>query len=326
MKKDFNFASWRDRSKVCQDHTGKEFPSIRAMCRAWGVSPQTYATRRGRGYSIERALTPIPPAIDHLGNKFPTLTAMCVKWGIPREVYYGRREDGWSVEEALTTPVGDRGKCNITDPETGYTYTTIAEAAAAAGITRAAMWRRIHRGRYPDLVFYGGNLSRTPSQDHLGREFPTIRAMCKAWGISFSRYTYRINHGWSIEQALTSPPGAQGNRRNSRAVTVNGVTYPTLRAACAATGVTISQIQDALYKKRVSPEKAIQQVLDRRARTRAQDITLEEAERIMARCRTVVEAVKLRGLNQLTVYSRISRGMTPAEAIMKHTGEREKKK
>lgn len=325
MKKDFNFPSWRDRSKVCQDHTGKKFPSIRAMCRAWGVSAQTYATRRRRGHSLEQALAPIPPVYDHLGNKFPSITAMCIKWSIPREVYYGRREDGWSVERALTTPVGGKGNCNITDPETGYTYTSISEAAAAAGITRAAMWRRIHRGRYPDLVLYGGNLAHTSSRDHTGKEYPTIRAMCKAWGITYSRYVYRISHGWSIEKALTAPVDSSKNRRNSRAVTVNGVTYPTLKAACAATGVTISRIQDAIYKKGVSPADAIKQVLDRRARARAQDITLEEAEAIMAKCRTVVEAAKLRGLNQLTVYSRISRGMTPAEAIMKHTGEREKK-
>lgn len=322
MEKDFSLYGWRSNAKACQDHTGKEFPSIRAMCRAWGVSSQTYATRLRRGYSIEQALAPIPPAIDHLGNKFPSLTAMCVKWGIPREVYYCRRYEGWSVEKSLTTPMGGKGKCSITDPETGYTYTSIAEAAAAAGITRAAMWRRVHRGLFPDLVFYGGNLSQTPSRDHTGKEFPSIRAMCRAWGISHSRYVYRINHGWSIEKALTTPAGAQGNRRNSRAVTVDGVTYPTIREACAATGVTISQMQDMMYKKNRSPEEAIQRVLDRRA----QDITLEEAEAIMAKCRTVVEAAKLRGLNQLTVYSRISRGMTPAEAIMKHTGGREKKK
>lgn len=319
MKKDFNFASWRSNAKACQDHTGKEFPSIRAMCKAWGVSPQTYASRRRRGCSIEQALAPIA-VYDHLGNKFSSLTAMCVKWGIPRDVYYNRHENGWSVEKALTTPVGDKGKCNLTDPETGYTYTTIAEAAAAAGITRAAMWRRVHRGRFPDLVFYGGNLSQTPSQDHMGREYPTIRAMCKAWGISCSGYVYRINQGWSIEKALTTPPDASKNRRNSREVTVNGVTYPNILAACAAYGIPKSSVQDALYKKKLPPEEAIQRILDRRA----QDITLEEAEAIMAKCRTVVEAAKLRGLNQLTVYSRISRGMTPAEAIMKHTGGREK--
>ena len=32
----------------CADHTGREFPSVSAMCRAWGIPPAHYHSRRRR--------------------------------------------------------------------------------------------------------------------------------------------------------------------------------------------------------------------------------------------------------------------------------------
>ena len=40
------------------DHTGREFPSQGAMCEAWGIAQSLFCNRiRGRGWSLERALT-----------------------------------------------------------------------------------------------------------------------------------------------------------------------------------------------------------------------------------------------------------------------------
>lgn len=40
-----------------KDHLGKEFKSKRAMCKHWGVSESTFASRIKSGMSIEEALT-----------------------------------------------------------------------------------------------------------------------------------------------------------------------------------------------------------------------------------------------------------------------------
>ena len=44
-------------SRHCTDHKGREFPSMRAMCRAWGIGWQVFLKRRTRGWPLERALT-----------------------------------------------------------------------------------------------------------------------------------------------------------------------------------------------------------------------------------------------------------------------------
>jgi hypothetical protein len=43
--------------------------------------------------------------------------------------------------------------------------------------------------------------------DHLGNEYPSITAMCKAYNIPTQTYGMRIKQGWSVKDALTTPKG-----------------------------------------------------------------------------------------------------------------------
>ena len=51
------------------------------------------------------------------------------------------------------------------------------------------------------------------SKDHLGQEFPSLTAMCRHWHMKFLTVWYRLEAGWSMEDALTIPP-LPHNRRN----------------------------------------------------------------------------------------------------------------
>lgn len=43
-------------------------------------------------------------------------------------------------------------------------------------------------------------------QDHLGNTYPSVAAMCRAYGLpERSNFYHRINKGWSLEKALTMP-------------------------------------------------------------------------------------------------------------------------
>lgn len=62
--------------------------------------------------------------------------------------------------------------------------------------------------------------------DHLGNKYSSISKMAKAWGLSGSTYTHRVDkQGWSVEEALTTPSIKSrdryvdhlGNKFNSRA-------------------------------------------------------------------------------------------------------------
>lgn len=43
--------------KKCEDHTGKQYESTKAMCDAYGIYPATFCKRMSRGSTIEEALT-----------------------------------------------------------------------------------------------------------------------------------------------------------------------------------------------------------------------------------------------------------------------------
>ena len=153
--------------RACTDHTGREFPTFRAMCAAWGKRYITVAKRLERGATIERALT--EPSrwtrrhegrivADHTGRWFPSVNAMCAAWGVERRTFNYRLAAGWSQERALTE-------------------------------------QSLHE--HPAI--------RMPRQDHTGREFPTAEAMCLAWGQTSRRVRGRLRCGWTLEQALTAP-------------------------------------------------------------------------------------------------------------------------
>ena len=45
-----------------------------------------------------------------------------------------------------------------------------------------------------------------PSTDHTGREFPSFKAMCEAWGVDPGVVHARLHQlGWSLKNALTTP-------------------------------------------------------------------------------------------------------------------------
>lgn len=102
-------SQWVKQSEPRMDHTGKSFPSTRAMCAAWGISSGAYYQRVSHGWSREQALT--TPAggspdrvYDHTGRGFRSTRAMCEAWGVCLSTYRSRIDFGYTVEQALTTP------------------------------------------------------------------------------------------------------------------------------------------------------------------------------------------------------------------------------
>lgn len=77
-------------------------------------------------------------------------------------------------------------------------------------------------------------MSSIEVQDHLGNTFPSIAAMCRAYGLhERANYYHRIKHGWSLEKTLTMPV-----IQAKFPVVYNGRTYESYNAFTRATGVS----------------------------------------------------------------------------------------
>lgn len=91
----------------------------------------------------------------------------------------------------------------------GKKYKSLTSMANAYGLTQSCLSRR--------LKVYQWSLEKaltTPPKktggvtcyDHLGKRYRSESYMCKQYGIERKTYQYRINKGWSVEDALITPP------------------------------------------------------------------------------------------------------------------------
>lgn len=102
------------RGTPARDHLGRDYLSIRAMARAWGIEVGSLYDRLDRGWCLEQALTTpslgSTPSRDHLGRNYPNMAEMARTWGLSPHLVGIRLARGWTVERALTTPKGQSPK------------------------------------------------------------------------------------------------------------------------------------------------------------------------------------------------------------------------
>ena len=142
------------------------------------------------------------------------------------------------------------------DPDTGVVYPSLADAARARGIKISTVYSRLANGYSPEVALHRGNIHHTPSKDHTGACFPTRAAMCRHWGISVDCFRQRFDiNGWSLARALTEPVGkgitaghhVRGECR-AHPIVVEGVEYPSVRAAAKAYGVSVATVYNRLHR------------------------------------------------------------------------------
>lgn len=198
------------------------------MCRHYGVTVSEYDGRIKSGKSVEEALKAKEKIKDHLGNVYASKDRMLMHYGITVDAYNKRLKNGWTLEKALTIPLRKR-KCIPREDHLGNRYESLHEMLCHYNITRSAYEKRMEYGwSLEDILtkpLSGSTAERKESNggvynnsagkvtDHLGREYATIDTMCKAYHILRQTYLARIDRGYSIEEALTTPARHLSNRR-----------------------------------------------------------------------------------------------------------------
>lgn len=209
------------------DHLGITYPTISAMCAAWGIRPAVYEARLSYGWSKENALTcargtrKTGEVTDHLGNVYATKKAMCDAYGITPSVYYGRLSMGYTQEQALTLPLhitfADIYNEDRRTDHLGRVYDTHLAMCEAYGITPSVYYDRKVRGMTKEEIlttpYKPWNKSIDARTDHLGNTYPSMTAMCEHYGISRTTYIERRRRGWKVGKALTTKAGNTTSRK-----------------------------------------------------------------------------------------------------------------
>lgn len=118
---------------------------------------------------------------DHLGNLYASEKEMCDHYGVQYSTFRLRQLNGWNLEQSLTEP--PRHKPSK---------------------------RKNSAKKNSHKKSKAGQKKKSAVKDHLGNAYPSIKAMCQTYGIGADTFRYRINHGRSLEEALTQPVSPLG--------------------------------------------------------------------------------------------------------------------
>lgn len=240
------------RSKPCVDHLGNKYPSIKAMCDAYGICSKLFYVKRKEGHSVEAILTRNTPKInvwkckDHLGQEFESKAAMCQHWGVSPKGLALALKGGRTLEEFLTGNYIHAGKsCK---DHLGREYKSVTEMCRAYGINRLTFQSRTSYGWSVEEAltgkspYTGKSGAPMPCTDHRGKEFPSISAMCQHWGVAVATFHSRRARGWSLEDALEGNGGKVNPAAKPR-VDHLGNEFTSFNAMALAYGVSAETVE-----------------------------------------------------------------------------------
>lgn len=252
-------ADARASARPTTDHTGREFPSVKAMCEAWDLDVSTFRHRLELGMSLREALT-VPKnatpsaktAKDHTGQEFGSIQDMCKAWGIDYTLYANRVAHGWDTGRALTEPIRERSG---TVPATDHlcrTFPSVTAMCREWGISPGVYKERLREGMDTEEALTMPNRPQegrpVPSTDHTGRQFRSIREMCGEHGLNRTTFTSRRRDGWSLDRALNATAGTVADH--------TGRTFGTIAEMCAVWHIN-GRTYLARRKKGMSVEEAL---------------------------------------------------------------------
>jgi hypothetical protein len=214
---------------------GKQYSNIDAAAKAFGLAPQEVKRALVAGKSLESALglhsggAAQPKPVTVQGVDYPSIKAAAQAHNMSPAKVRGRLRRGQTIEQAL----------ELEKPSTAPQTTTPATGAAQ-----------------PKPVTVQGV------------DYPSIKAAAQAHNMSPAKVRGRLRRGNTIEQALelekTTPTSKTKTVARAtgvaqpKPVTVQGVDYPSIKAAALAHDLT-----PALVRGRLRRGKTIEQALDK---------------------------------------------------------------
>lgn len=145
------------------------------------------------------------PWIGLHGDTYTTFASMCQAYHVsPNKARY-RMINGAGKTEYLYPNIIGIPRC--TDHK-GNAYSSITEMCAAYHVNTFTYYQRRHRGWNLQECLEGRNSAMYAAkkcEDHTGKQYESIKAMCDAYGIYTSLFYKRLSRGYTLEEALTKP-------------------------------------------------------------------------------------------------------------------------
>ena len=312
---------------ICKDHKGKEYASAIKMCKAYGVSKDTYYSRKKLGYSLERCLTGKgakttnevigqsnyneEKVVDYRGIEYDTVADMCRAYAISKSTYYSRISQGYSLEQALTGVGIPKELKKTCIDHLGVEYESENKMCEAWGVARNTYRNRVHRGYNTEQSLTGVGVEKNTreeisklSVDHLGNVYSSISEMCEQYHINTRTFRYRIQNGYTLEQSLTGIGVKSVNK--VPCIDDKGNEYESITSMCRD-----SNVNPMTYRERRKRGLSIKEGLfsDRIRHKKCKDHTGKEFDSISEMC-------KYYKVHRSTYVERIKRGWSIRDSLL----------
>jgi len=182
------------------------------------------------------------------GQTFISIAAAARHYGVNEQNVWQRVQQGWSIEQALELTdkpdrVTSRGKSIEID---GVSFPSIFAAVKKLGLNYATVQERLrNKWSYEQALGIAAPPKRGRNNGRkltiAGQSFGSAKEAAEYFGISPGAFSYRLNNGWSPEQAA----GLQKHRKNaanSKKVVIGDKVYVSIKAACEELNINYGKV------------------------------------------------------------------------------------
>jgi hypothetical protein len=238
---------------------GIRFPNLVAAANHYGVSSSLASDRLIKGWSNEEAFSIVPrlaptrygTIIKVNGLVFESVQAACKHFKVPYPTYKGRKKKGYTVKQALGLVEVKRIN-PVARPIMVKTiqYPSLKKACQAYKLPHSRVQARLSAGWTINEAFDLAPRKKVASQGTelkiKGRLFPSIKAACMYYGVSYPTFSVRRRSGYSVEESLINfrkklPP-------NSKSITLKGKKYLSIADACRKLGLPRARVNSRLAR------------------------------------------------------------------------------
>lgn len=150
------------------------------------------------------------PVQDHLGNWYSSKAKRAEHFHLPQRTIDDRLKNGLTLEEALTRPANRISNAIAVQDHLGNWYDSKTKRAEHYGLTAEIVDQRLKSGRTLEeaLTTPAGEFKTTQRvQDHLGNWYDSKKERAEHFNLSTTTIDERLENGYSLEKALTTPAG-----------------------------------------------------------------------------------------------------------------------
>ena len=171
------------------------------------------------------------------GKTFKSRKEACEYYNINYATVSTRLDRGWSLEEAITTPNKKHNNFESSlnnEIDLNGEKITIYEACKKYNIPKQLVYSRYYYCGWSFEEIFGikdrnGKYNLVKIKN---KTFESIRKASEYYKINYSTVTNRINRGWTVEEAITTPVirnNSKGGKR--KLIIVNGIYFKTIKEA-----------------------------------------------------------------------------------------------